>query len=122
MFERLRSLSKVQKIGLFLLVLIVCMVLFEVISREPYDVAMKYLSENRILNERIGKLENIRRSIFGTTVRFTGPTGTANLKLLVTGEKGEGEVYVDLEKKAGVWSVIRANLMTRNENIILNVP
>ena len=60
--------------------------------------------------------------MWSSSYEESGTSGNAQYKIDVDGERGPGVVYVDLEKRAGVWIVIRANLIMRdNSKIALSV-
>lgn len=78
---------------------------------EAYKFAVKFIGDNKAVMNSIGPLKNSRLSLFGYSVRYNGPHGNAEYEIIVAGEKGKGTVYLNLEKSAGVWEVIKGNLV-----------
>lgn len=88
------------------------------VRSEPYSVALRFIDNNKTILETIGSLESRRLAFFGYSVRYKGPRGHAEYKILVKGEKGEGIVYIELEKSVGIWKVIRGNFVLDNGKAI----
>jgi hypothetical protein len=78
---------------------------------EAYKFAVKFIGDNRAITDSIGQLKDSRLAFFGYSVRYSGPHGNAEYKIIVTGEKGKGTVYLNLEKSVGIWEVIKGNLV-----------
>jgi hypothetical protein len=90
---------------------------------KPFEESRKYINTNSQINEKLGSLTNISLSMWSSSYEESGASGNAQYKIDVDGEKGPGVVYVDLEKRAGVWTVIRANLfLPDNSKVALSVP
>lgn len=105
--------NKVLKIILTTVILIGCFnVALYVLGTqgEPYKIAVKFIKENPNVTSRIGSLKSSRLAFFGYSVRYHGPSGHAEYKIFVIGEKGTGTVYLNLEKSAGVWEIRKGNL------------
>lgn len=88
------------------------------IKSEPYHFALNYIDNNETVAATIGKLKSRRLAFWGYSVRYSGPRGHAEYKILVKGERDNGKVYIDLEKSTGQWSVLKANLKLNNKPII----
>lgn len=86
---------------------------------EPYDFVVKFIRNNSYLYNNIGKLKRIQLTFFGYLIRYEGPHGYAEYKISVEGEKAKGKVYVNIEKIAGIWEIIKANLILNNGQTIL---
>lgn len=80
---------------------------------KAFAIASDYVKSNLALSSNLGRVVNVSISI-ASSIRINGPTGEANYKLHVTGEKDKGVVYVDLVKKADIWSVTGAVLVLPN--------
>jgi len=81
---------------------------------EAYKFAIKFISDNPKVTNSIGPLKDSRLAFFGYSVRYSGPSGHAEYKIFVTGEKSRGTVYLNLEKSAGIWEVKKGNLLLEN--------
>lgn len=81
---------------------------------EPYKFAVKFINDNPKVTNSIGPLKDSRLAFFGYSVRYSGPSGHAEYKIFVTGEKGRGTVYLNLDKSAGIWDVTKGNLLLEN--------
>lgn len=106
--------SKILTIIAITLILIVCFIggLYVLGTKgEAYKFAVKFIDDNPTVLNSIGPLKRSRLAFFGYSVRYSGPHGYAEYKIFVTGEKGKGTVYLNLEKSAGIWKVIKGNLL-----------
>lgn len=81
------------------------------IKSEPYSFALKFIDSNKTILEALGTLKSRRLAFFGYFVRYSGPHGNAEYKILIKGEKGDGKVYLQLEKSVGIWRVTEGNLV-----------
>lgn len=88
------------------------------VKSEPYSVALRFIDNNKTILETIGSLESRRLAFFGYSVRYKGPRGHAEYKVLVKGRKSKGKVFLELEKSAGEWKVLKAKLKLNNKQII----
>jgi hypothetical protein len=88
------------------------------IKSEPYQFALDYIDNNETIAATIGQLKSRRLSFWGYSVHYSGPRGRAEYKILVKGERDNGEVYIDLKKSTGQWSVLKAKLKLNNKPII----
>ncbi|NIO19739.1 MAG: hypothetical protein GTN76_03100 [Candidatus Aenigmarchaeota archaeon] len=106
--------------GITLLVLICFLIVLYILGvrSEAYKFALEFIKDNKLILEKIGPLKSQRLAPFGYFVRYTGPRGHAEYKILVKGEKGEGIVYIELEKSVGIWKVIRGNFVLDNGKAI----
>lgn len=84
------------------------------IRSEPYNFALEFIDNNKTVWENVGPQKTRRLSFFGYSVRYSGPSGRAEYKIKVKGEKGEGDVYLELEKSVGRWKAIQGNLVLGN--------
>jgi hypothetical protein len=78
---------------------------------ESYKFAVKFINDNKTIANKIGPLNSSRLAFWGYSVRYSGPHGYAEYKIVVTGEKDKGVVYLNLEKSAGNWEVMKGNLV-----------
>ena len=88
------------------------------IRSEPYFVALKFIDSNKTVFEEVGTLKSRRLAFFGYSVRYNGPQGYAEYRVIVKGDQDEGEVYLELEKTTGVWKVVSANLKLDNKRTV----
>lgn len=96
------------------LVLLICFFIILYIAgikSEPYRFALNFIDNNNTILDTLGTIRSRRLAFFGYFVRYRGPHGNAEYKILVKGEKGEGEVYLQLEKSVGIWRVMEGNLV-----------
>jgi hypothetical protein len=78
---------------------------------ESYKFGVKFIDNNPKIINIIGPLKSKRLGFFGYSFRYRGPHGYAEYKIIVKGEKGNGAVYLNLEKPVGVWEVVKGNLI-----------
>lgn len=88
------------------------------IRSEPYDCALKYIDSNKLIMENMGLIKSRRLTFFGYSVRYSGPHGYAEYKILVKSKKNKGVVYLNLEKSVGIWKIITGNLVLNNGRTI----
>ena len=88
------------------------------IKSEPYRFALKFIDDNQAIIDKVGKVKNRYLAFFGYSVRYRGPSGHADYKIVIKGEKGKGTVYLKLEKSIGKWKVLQANLELTDDKII----
>lgn len=88
------------------------------IRSEPYKHALEFIEDHELITETLGPLRSRRLALFGYTVRERGVHGHAEYKVLVKGEKAKGAVYLEMEKSAGIWKVVAANLVPDKGNPI----
>lgn len=98
-------------ITIMLLVCFFAVIYILELRSEPYEFAVRFVNTNKIIFENVGPLRSHRLAFFGSSVRYSGPHGHAVYKIFVKGEKGDGEVYLELEKSVGIWRVIKGNLV-----------
>lgn len=91
-------------------------------QNEAYKFALRFINSNMTVMNSIGSLKSSRLAFFGYSIRYSGPHGYAEYKILVTGERGKGTVYLNLEKSAGVWEVKKGNLVLEKGVSIPIVP
>jgi hypothetical protein len=85
---------------------------------DPYRTSIEFINTNDQVNQYLGKIVKSRLSFMGWSLRYRGPTGSAQFEFQVTGEKGKGVIYINLIKSAGVWNVTESNLVQKNGAII----
>jgi hypothetical protein len=121
-FIELLTQNKIVKIVLIIILFIFVMYLvgyFIVMKGEPFDVAKQFIYDHKLISAELGPIKNIKLSML-SSIRISGTYGTARFKLFVDGEKSKGIVYADLEKQAGIWVVVHAN-MIRADNSKINL-
>ncbi len=84
------------------------------VRSEAYKVAIRFIDDNVTVTNNIGPLKSHRLAVLGYSIRYNGPHGYAEYKIVVTGERDKGTVYLNLEKSAGVWKVAKGNLILEN--------
>lgn len=109
-------------IALLLFLLLFFGIFFFLMKGEPFEESKKYINSNPQINEKLGSIKNLSLSMTSSSYESSGASGNAQYKIYVDGDKGNGVVYADMEKQAGVWVVIRANLfLSDNSKIALSV-
>lgn len=88
------------------------------VNGEAYKYSLKFINDNEIISRNIGPIQSQRLAFLGYSVRHIGPHGHAEYKILVKGTKSRGVVYLELEKSAGLWKVVKGNLIRENGEII----
>ncbi len=114
--------SKILTILITTLILLICFFvgLYIIgIRSKPYNFALGYIDSNKLIMGNMGFIKSRRLAFFGYSVRYSGPHGYAEYKILVKGKKNKGIVYLNLEKSAGIWKVIKGNLVLNNGRTIL---
>ena len=109
--------KKVQTIIAITIILMVCFFASLYVlgtQGEAYKFAVKFINDNPKVSNNVGPLKSSRLAFLGYSVRYSGPSGHAEYKIFVTGEKGRGAVYLNLEKTAGIWEVKKGNLVLEN--------
>lgn len=106
-----RKMLKISIITAILLIVFFAVLYIMELRSEPYNFALKFINTDKTISENLGLLKSRRLAFFGFAVRYSGPRGHAEYKILVKGEKGEGEVYLQLEKSVGIWRVVKGNLV-----------
>jgi hypothetical protein len=106
-------------IGLTLFLVLFFAIFFFLMKGEPFQESIKFINSDSQINERIGSVKNISLSMWSSSYKESGTSGNAQYKINVYGEKGLGVVYVDMEKRAGVWTVIRANLLLPDKSRVI---
>jgi len=97
-------------------------IFFFFMKGEPFDISKKYINSNPQIIDKLGSIKNISLSMMSSSYKSSGAYGNAKYKIYVDGDKSNGVVYVDMEKQAGVWVVIRAHLLLPdNSKVVLSV-
>lgn len=116
------NLTKKTKNKIAIIIAIVISLYFSgyifAIFSEPYKIAQNFIIENPGVNGQIGKVTAARLSFLGYSVHYSGPHGMAKFELNVSGANGQGKVFVDLEKRAGIWEITMANFKSEGGKII----
>ncbi len=86
---------------------------------KPLEVASNFIKSNKFIQEKVGEIKKIQPSIF-SSIKVRGSLGEAHYKIMVEGYIEQGTVYLDLIKKAGVWTVQKGNLFVDNNNYYLD--
>ncbi len=69
----------------------------------PYEVGMENLLKNELVIEKLG--EPIEpNGMFQGNINYENDNGTADLKIPVTGPKGEADLLILAEKTGDVWT------------------
>lgn len=113
----MKKKNKVLTIIFTTVILIVCFSIGMYVlgtNVEPYKVAVKFINDSPKVSSSIGPLKSCHLAFFGYSVRYHGPSGHAEYKIFVTGEKGRGTVYLNLERLVGIWEVKKGNLLLEN--------
>ncbi|HVT02539.1 MAG TPA: cytochrome c oxidase assembly factor Coa1 family protein [Thermoanaerobaculia bacterium] len=72
-------------------------------SSEPYKVALSKAKANAAVVEALGT--PIKEGYFTSgSVNVSGPSGSAELAIPISGPKGSGTIYLEARKSAGEWS------------------
>ena len=99
-------------ITLFPIICIFCSIYVIVTQSEPYQFAVQFINDSSLITSKIGPLKSSHLSFRGRSVfSYSGLHDYAEFKIVVTGEKGSGDVYLNLEKSEGNWKVIKGNLV-----------
>jgi len=113
-------IPRILAITFISIICFICILYFLGTKSEAYRFAVHFIDNNTSIAENIGLLKSRRLAFWGYYVRYNGPHGYAEYRIFITGEKGEGEVYLSLEKTSGEWKVIKGNLILKNgKNIAL---
>jgi len=75
----------------------------------PLETSKQYIYQNKTINERLGSIKDISLSM-SSSFQVSGSHGTAQYELSIEGERENGVIYLDMEKQAGDWAVVRAKL------------
>jgi hypothetical protein len=117
--------SKIVKYTIIILLLICALyfgIFFLVMKGEPFDAAKQYIYGNKLIGDEMGTIKTVNLSMFSSSIQYSGASGNAQYKIYVDGEKNKGVVYIDMEKQAGVWVIVRANLIhADNSKVVLEV-
>lgn len=89
------------------------------IAGEPYVRAQEFIRSNEIVRAELGEVQSVGLSWWHFSLAFKNSVGLARLRCPVDGARGRGIVYLDLERRTGVWSVAKANLTLADERVIL---
>jgi hypothetical protein len=110
-FLKRHKVVKRMIIALIFVCLLYFGIFFFVMKGEPFDAAKQYIYGNQLISADLGSIKTISLSMLSSSIHYSGASGNAQFKIYVDGEKKNGVVYVDMEKQAGVWAVVRANLI-----------
>jgi Cytochrome oxidase complex assembly protein 1 len=93
-------------------------VYFGAVRSEAYQVACNFVRSNPVIESRLGKVEKCRLNPLGWRIAYGGPNGVANFGLNVAGDKGEGEVFLDMKTDLGEWKVTGAKLRLQDGSFV----
>lgn len=72
-------------------------------SSDAYNVAVAKARAHTLVKESIGT--PIEEGVFITgSINASGPSGQASLSIPISGPNGEGTIFVEAEKSAGLWT------------------
>lgn len=78
---------------------------------QSYIDACDFARRDARLASEIGPVRDCRLSSwFGYNIHYEGPNGSAQFRLHVIGEKGDGDLFVNLAINDGEWQVETAKL------------
>ncbi|HTN27879.1 MAG TPA: hypothetical protein VL180_08845 [Burkholderiales bacterium] len=81
----------------------------------PYLRAERFLHGHPAIESRIGRITSIRLAF--RDYSFAPADDTAQLELLVTGERGNGFATVDLHWERGAWDVVSVKFRREGETV-----
>jgi hypothetical protein len=105
---------RIFSITVIIIISFFCFLYYLGTKSEAYTIAIGFIDNSTLIKNSIGVLKSHRLAFLGYSVRYCGPRGYAEYKIYITAEKGDGEVYLNLEKSVGEWKVIKGNLMLEN--------
>ncbi len=86
----------------------------------PYAVGMENLKQNELVIEKLGKpIEP--NGMFQGNINYEDDNGTADLKILVKGPKGEATLLVIAEKNGDVWTYQTMKVTFEVDDEIINL-
>jgi hypothetical protein len=85
---------------------------------EGYKYAIQFISNNNVVQEKVGDIKRHSLALMGYNFKQTGPHVFAEYKINIAGTVNKGVVYIAVEKLVGVWSVKKANLLIDKESPI----
>ena len=89
---------------------------FRTLHSEPYEAALRFVSENQVLVQRLGSPIKARLKPLGAQDwTYDNERGRANLELLVRGTARSGTVHLRLTKVRALWAVTDATLQLPNQ-------
>ena len=109
-----RKTVKIIIITLFLFFLIYFVFYYIMIKSDAYKTCTEFIKNNNIIISNFGKVKEYYLSPTEYSIRTSGTNGHANLCILFYGEKKNGKICLELEKKLGVWKIVNKNIIDRN--------
>ena len=92
---------------------------YSLLNGDAYEICKNYINSNTEIEKTIGKPQNISFT-FNSSIRKVGSSGKATYEIKVSGDKDKAKIYIDLERRAGVWYIVEANMFTsKNERTAL---
>lgn len=85
---------------------------------EPYHEALQFINNNNRALAEFSTIRSSRLGFGGYSVQYSGPSGVAHFKILISGEKSDGVVYLDMVKLTGIWKVKGANLILNSNEAV----
>jgi hypothetical protein len=93
-------------------------VFYFVVAGAPYREARAFIRSHPTVTKELGSVIDIHLSWL-SSASVSGNSGTAALRCPVQGSAGTATAYIDLRREAGVWNVVRANLVMDARSIPL---
>lgn len=93
-------------------------VFYFVVAGQPYATARSFIESNPIVAKELGQVSDVGLSWL-SSASISGNSGSGELRCPVEGTTRKGIVYLDLERRAGAWNVIRANLRVDGRTVPL---
>ena len=88
------------------------------VAGRPYETARAFLEQHPTVLKELGAIEEIDLS-WRSSASISGNSGAAELRCPVKGASGSAVAFVDLRREAGVWRVVRANLVVGSRSVAL---
>lgn len=79
-------------------------------NSEPYAISEKFVRSSPLVEQQIGKVTSTRLSLWGFSIRTNGPDGHAKFHIVIEGEHANAEVFTELRRRLGTWTVTAARL------------
>lgn len=89
-----------------------------VVAAGPYDAARAFIREHPRIVKELGSVQEIELS-WRSSATVVGTSGLAQLRCPVRGSLRDGIAFVNLEMEAGVWRVVKANLVLDDQAVPL---
>jgi uncharacterized RDD family membrane protein YckC len=113
---RTKMLTSLIVICLLMFLSLIGSIVYMLKKSDTYKLSKQYISENPWVQQEVGN--TIEFGIIQSSKVFNGTSGTANLTIHVSGDKGEITITTMLEKRDGGWQIIEAGYYDREDNYI----